>query len=388
MKRHFRMQALAIAAAAVIVLSGCSGTGTGGATVDAASRAATVAAAEKGANVLLTAAAQDNEWTGPSDSPAPIDGLEVTVIPEQMASTASRLAAETIRDQGALIGWDVKISDGQGKPDVQLNAVNTAVDEGADAIILIFVDTTRVQAGVQRAVDGDIPIITIGSLKNTPDTVPDVSFDWYGSGQAIAQYMVWKSDAELNLLQMKNTDLYVVVNGQFAGSQDWIEDNCASCTVTVKEWSLASFDDPTSGPAAQASAALQSDTSIDWVSCFDSCLFRVSQAVDRTGMTERMSGAGYDCSPENLAQISEGGMQKVCFADPRAWLAMAAMDNINRMSNDEEPFDYTKSIPVALFDKDVLDGLDASKREELETTGWQGNFDFRAKFLELWGVEG
>lgn len=379
----------AVLAAASLMLTACGG----GATtptedVDPQAREAAVQMAQEGAMELLNAATQENEWTGPSDSPEPIEGLNVTIIPEQMASTGSSRPALAIEAVAEELGWNPKISDGQGRPEVQLNALNTAVDEQADAVFLIFVDTTRVQSALERAIEADIPVITLGSLKNTPETVPDVSFDWVRSGEAIAQYMVWKSQGDLNLLQMKNTDLYITVHGQYKGSQEYLEQegNCPGCKIVTKEWSLASFDNPTTGPAAQAVATLQSDPSLNWVSCFDSCLFRVANAMDRAGLSDDVSGAGYDCNPENIAIIREGGSQKVCFADPREWLAYAAVDNINRMTNGEEPFDYTESIPIAMFDKDTLEALSEDKSSELEEAGWQGNFDFRSKFEELWGL--
>ncbi len=377
--------------AAGLLLTACAGGPTQKADepVDEAAVTAAVDRAKEGAMELINAASQENEWTGPDETPAPIKGLNVTVIPEQMASTGSSRPANTVKSIGEQLGWNVKISDGQGKPDVQLSAVNTAVDEKADAIILIFVDTTRVQSGVERAIAADIPIITLGSLKNTPETVPDVSFDWVRSGEALAQYMVWKSEGKLNLLQMKNSDLYITVNGQYKGSQEYLDDpaNCPGCTTVTKEWSLANFEDPNTGPAAQAVAALQANPDLNWVSCFDSCLFRVTNAINRAGLQDRVSGAGFDCNPENIDIIRSGGSQKVCFADPREWLAYATVDNVNRMTNGQEAYDYTSAIPVALFDKDVLESLPAEKATELEELGWQGNFDFRSKFEELWGLK-
>lgn len=370
-----------------LLISACS-SGSDRSDVDPAARAAAVERAQVGAEELLQAGLQENDWTGPESSPAPIAGVKLTIIPEQMASTGSSRAANAIEQEAVKLGWIPKISDGQGKPDVQLNALNTAVDENADAVILVFVDTTRVQSALQRALDAGVKVVTLGSLKNTPETVPDVSFDWLRSGEAIAQYSVWKSGGDLGMLQMRNTDLYITVNGQYKGSQDYLEqeENCPGCDIETKDWSLASFEDPTTGPAAQAAATLQANSGLNWVSCFDSCLFRVTNGLDRAGLSDRVSGAGYDCNPENLDIIRSGGSQKVCFADPREWLAFAALDNINRMTNDQPAVDYTDALPVALFDKDSLDALPADQSEELETSGWQGNYDFRTKFEQLWGI--
>ncbi len=379
---------VAIAAGALIVLTGCAAPQSHRAEADPAARQAAVAKAEAGASELLEAGKQENTWTGPETSPKPRQGLRVTIIPEQMASTGSSRPALAIDAEARKLGWKPKISDGQGKPEVQLNALNTAVDEKVDAIVLIFVDTTRVQSGLKRALASDIKVVTLGSLKNTPDTIPDVSFDWVRAGESVAQYAVWKSGGDLGMLQMRNSDLYIVINGQFKGSNDYLQNpaNCPGCDIVTKDWSLATFEDPTIGPAAQAVATRLANPHLNWVTCFDSCLFRVSNGLNRAGFKESMSGAGFDCNPENLDIIRTGGVQKVCFADPREWLAFAAIDNVNRMTNDLPPFDFTKSIPVALFDKDSLESLPPDKSADLESKGWQGNYDFRAKFEQLWGI--
>ncbi|BAH48753.1 sugar ABC transporter substrate-binding protein [Rhodococcus opacus] len=369
-------------------MTGCSAAPSDRSAVDPAARNAAVDKAQRGAAELLDAGLHDNHWTGPETSPPPRQGLEITIIPEQMASTGSSRPAKAIESEVKKLGWVPKISDGQGKPEVQLNALNTAVDEKVDAVILIFVDTTRVQSALQRALAAGVKVVTLGSLKNTPDTVPDVSFDWVRAGESIAQYAVWKSGGDLGMLQMRNADLYIVVNGQYKGSQSYLDapGNCPGCDVVTQDWSLATFEDPTIGPAAQAVATRLANPQLNWVSCFDSCLFRVSNGLNRAGFSGKVSGAGFDCNPENLDIIRAGGVQKVCFADPREWLAYAAIDNINRMTNGLPAFNFTESIPVALFDKDSLSQLAPDRSAELETKGWQGNYDFRAKFEQLWGI--
>ncbi|MGW6333183.1 sugar ABC transporter substrate-binding protein [Nocardia rhamnosiphila] len=372
----------------MLLLAGCSAPTSNRANADPGARAAAVDKARIGASALLRAGMQDNAWTGPATSPKPKPGLRLTIIPEQMASTGSSRPAIAIDTEVRKLGWRPKISDGQGKPEVQLNALNAAVDEKVDAIVLIFVDTSRIQSALKRALAAGIQVVTLGSLKNTPDTVPDVSFDWVGAGRAVAQYAVWKSGGDLGLLQMRNTDLYIVINGQYKGAEEYLSnpENCPGCDIVTKDWSLATFDDPVIGPAAQAVATRLANPQLNWVTCFDSCLFRAANGLERAGFGEAMSGGGFDCNPENLDIIRSGGVQKVCFADPREWLAYAAIDNVNRMTNGQAPYDFTRSIPVALFDKDSLEQLPADKAAELESKGWQGNLDFRAKFESLWGI--
>ncbi|MBL8582463.1 MAG: substrate-binding domain-containing protein [Rhizobiaceae bacterium] len=319
-------------------------------------------------------------WQGPETAPAPKAGSRIAIVSCCQAAEGAARAARTMVEFGDKIGWKMDVMDGRGDPQEQNKAVNAAVDAGYDGIILVFVDTPVVSEGVKRALDAGIKVITLGSLKNTPDTIPDVSWDYAKTGEAIANYMIWKSNGKVNSFILLNTDLYVVRNGQFAGTEAVLSDpaKCPECKMTVAEWSLANID---SQPASLAGAAIQADPTINWVWCFDACMSRVGRSLSASGFTTNdVRGGGFDCHAENLNMIAAGTIQAACAGDPRDWVALATMDNLNRMLNDQPVAE--QGIPIRMFDASNLDQMS----EEEKQHGWQGGYDFRSKYLELWGV--
>jgi len=320
-------------------------------------------------------------WHGPETSPVPKAGARIAIVSCCQAAEGAARAARTMVEFGAKIGWKMDVMDGRGDPQEQNKAVNAAVDAGYDGIVLVFVDTPVVSEGVKRALAAGIKVITLGSLKNTPDTIPDVSWDYAKTGEAVANYMIWKSNGNVNAFILLNTDLYVVRNGQFVGTNKTLTDTtkCPNCTMKVAEWSLANID---SQPASLAAAAVQADPKTNWIWCFDSCMSRVGRSLAASGFTNNdIRGAGFDCNAENLNMIEAGTIEAACAGDPRDWVALATMDNLNRMLNNQPVVD--QGIPIRMFDASNLAQLSDDEKQH----GWQGGYDFRSKYLELWGIK-
>ncbi len=320
------------------------------------------------------------EWHGPTSALKPIAGKRLAVISCCQAAEGAARPARGIVEAGKLLGWKVDIFDGKGDPMEQNKALNAAVDSKYDGIALIYIDTPVVSEGVARALSAKIPLITMGAMKNTPESIPDISHDFVGIGRAIADYMIWKSNGKVNALLLKNTDLKIVIDGQYKGTFEGLNDKkqCPDCKVVAKDWSLANLD---TQPAALASAALQADPNINWVWCFDACMARVSRTMVASGLGTKVKGAGFDCNAENVQLIKDGQVQTVCAADPREWASYGMVDNLNRMMQGKPA--VAQNIPVRMFDKSTIGALSESEVKN----GWQGDFDFRAKYKSLWAVK-
>ena len=337
--------------------------------------------AEAAKAIALSQMAENTEWRGPETTPAPQAGKRIAVISCCQAAEGAARPARAMEEVGGLLDWQVDVFDGAGDPSQQNQALNAAVDAGYDGIALIFVDTPVVSDGVSRALEAGIPLITLGSLDNTPASIPDVSHDWVEQARGIGAYMAWKANGEVDALMLKNTDLYITENGQFKGAMEILNDPqyCPDCTMTVRDWSLANLD---TQPAQIATASLRANPNTNWVWCFDACMSRVVRTLAASGQGQNLQGAGYDCHGENIQLIRDGLIQSVCAADPRDWEAYALMDNLNRMMQGEEAIDH--NIPIRIFATENIDELSEFEVEN----GWQGDYDFRAKYKELWSVDG
>src|SRR5205823_14062189 len=127
--------------------------------------------------------------------------------------------------------------------------------------------------------------------------VPDVSHDWLKTGQLIADYMIWKSNAEINALLLNDPEVTVVQFGQFTGTNSKLTDPkaCPDCKVTVENFTIATLN---TQPAALAAAAVQRDPSINWVWCYDFCMANVSTDLIGSGLQGQIMGAGFDCNAQ------------------------------------------------------------------------------------------
>ena len=333
-------------------------------------------AAKAVAEALLT---QKAVWNGPTISPKPYASKRIAVISCCQAAEGAARPARAIVEAGKLLGWTVDVFDGKGDPQEQNKALNAAVDARYDGIALVFTDTTTVSDGVKRALDVKIPLITLGSLRNTPDTIPDVSHDWVAHGRAIASYMIWKSNGKVDALLLKNTDLYITEHGQFKGTYDVLSDKsaCPGCKFVVKDWALANLD---TQPGDIASASVQADPKVNWVWCFDACMSRVARTLQANGTAASIQGAGFDCNGENIQLMKDGIVQSVSACDPRDWEAYAVIDDLNRMMHGQPA--VAQNIPIKMVDRDTVGQL---SEDEIKN-GWQGDVDFRAQYRKLWGL--
>lgn len=328
-----------------------------------------------------------SEWTGPTSAPKPEPGKRVAIISVAQLTEGSARVARGMEAASRAMGWEPTIFDGKGQPDVILAAVNSAVDAQYDGIMMIFVTPDSVSEPLNRAKEAGIPVVTLGSAPYTQTRIelwgwiPDVSHDWVYTGEVIADYMIWKSNGNVNALLLNGAETTIVDCGQFKGTFDRLMAHgaCPDCKVTVDTFTIAQLE---TQPAQKAIAAVQADPGLEWVWCYDFCMANVSKQLVASGVQRNVKGAGFDCNAENIGLIKEGRVQVVCIADPRDWEAWAATDNLNRLMQGQAAVD--QRIPVRLFDKDNADEFTETDISE----GWQGGFDYKSEYLKIWGVQG
>jgi ribose transport system substrate-binding protein len=344
--------------------------------------AAAVAAAQKAATEALSS---PSVWKGPTTGPKPQPGKRVAIVTCALLTEGCNRPARAATEAAKKIGWNPTVFDGQGDTGKQLAAINAAVDGKYDAIIVILIDPSQVNEGVQRAIAAHIPVVTLGQpmytdARKTLSQIPDISHDWLKTGELIGDYMIWKSNGRVDALLLNNPETTVVQYGQFAGTKSKLADPkaCPDCKVRVEDFTIAQIN---SQPAQLAAAAVQRDPKINWVWCYDFCMANVATDLIARGLQGDVMGAGFDCNAQNLALIKDDRVQRVCIADPRDWEAWATVDTANRLMQGQPAVD--QSIPVRLFDKSNMADLTADDLKE----GWQGGLDYKSYYLKMWGVE-
>lgn len=381
--------ALLTVGALAVALAACGSNSSSNSTAGASAGASSSGSSSgvgKAKAVVQPLLAATTTWRGPKSAPKPKPGIRVAVISCSQVTTGCARPTKAAVEAAKVIGWRPTVFDGQGEPSVQNQAVESAVSGHYQAIILMLVDPNNVSAGLNAAKAAHIAVVTLGEPDYTTSRgktwrwIPDVSHDWLASGKAIGDYMIWKSNGKVNAFMMDGADTVVVQLGQFKGTYEELTNKamCPDCKVSVNKFTVATL---TTEPPAEATSAVQSNPSLNWLWCYDFCLYQAITKLQGAGLVHAgLQAAGFDCNAENLNFMKEGLVQTVCAADARDWEAWATIDEANRLVDDQPA--VPENPPFRLFDKSTINQL---TKQDL-ADGWQGGYDFRTKFKQLWGV--
>jgi ribose transport system substrate-binding protein len=92
------------------------------------------------------------DWPGPNDPVTPPSGAKkVTVIYCGATGVACKVSADGVVEAGKTLGWDVQAIDGQQQPTVQNQALQNAVAQGVDGVIIDAVVPALVAGGLDAA---------------------------------------------------------------------------------------------------------------------------------------------------------------------------------------------------------------------------------------------
>lgn len=320
-------------------------------------------------------------WQGPDSAPAPKAGAKVAIISANQGAEGTALIADHMTRAGKVLGWNTTIFDGQGDPSTQIKALNAAVDGKYDGIVLDILDTRVLQEGIQRVLEAKIPVISIGSLKNEPESIPDVSHDWIRAGQLAADYMIANSpNGAANVLILADFEFPAVKDGEYVGITSVLNDKtkCPNCKVTEKQFLSKNL---TTDPGQLTIAQLQDDPTTNWVWCFDACMQQVATQVAASGISTQAHGVGMNGLPANLDLIESGSFQIASIGNPYPFESWATMDNLNRLMNGEPAYDWASALPLRIIDKSNVGSLTPDDRK----IGWIGDVDYETQFAKLWG---
>ena len=244
LRQSRRFPGLVVGAVAVLALSACTGSAEDAANEDEGSDAAPVAAAE-----------------GSNDE----EGDTVTIGFSAPAADHGWMAAITnnVRDLAEQYpDLDLQIAEGTNDVNLQISQVETFINDGVDAIVLLPFDGAAMTPVALQAMEAGIPVINVDREFDDPNAARvTVLGDNYGMGVSAGSYICEQAggDEDVVVAEIAGIDALPLTQDRSQG----FEDALSECGLDVDARQAAEFT-VESGEEV-ASQLLQSESQIDYL---------------------------------------------------------------------------------------------------------------------------
>lgn len=213
--------------------------------------------------------------------------------------------AKALAEALANVGAKVITFDGKGKPDVLLQAFESAIAQDVAGIVADGFDMDLVKAGIAAAAAAKIPVLDVGASSTKPVQPPGVTayvtVDAYKVGMLQADYALAQTKCNLHTVTMPVSGAPITVN-MVQGAVDEIKKLCPNCTIERLEVNPATFITDLAG---QVKTTLQRSPDLNyWITTadfFTPFILQGMKAVDRQlpivggaqgdGLADAMKGA-------------------------------------------------------------------------------------------------
>ncbi|MEZ5592952.1 MAG: substrate-binding domain-containing protein [Gammaproteobacteria bacterium] len=87
-------------------------------------------------------------------------------------------------------GAELVIFNANNDPTAQNNAIETYVQQGVDALIVVAIDTNGIMSAVQQAADAGIPVMAVDAVLPEGPQQAQIGVNNYGAGELIGKYFL------------------------------------------------------------------------------------------------------------------------------------------------------------------------------------------------------
>lgn len=319
-------------------------------------------------------------WNGPTEpAPAPKDKYMVGVSCT-WALAGCRLLAQGAEHAAEKIGWRTKtivVNDPSGYD----QAMQTAINSGADSIALTGVDQALVAGGLEMAKKKHIPVVSIYQYNDGGEygVAVDVHPDGNLIGKLLADAAIVNHQGKVHALMLEDAEFSLPVTVLGAVRRELA--GCKACTISYAE--PIHFTAATVGTTLpnRVIAALRRDPKINAIFLgFDPPVALIVPALDAAGFRGKVTMYSQLGNAGPLAFVRDGNIFVADGTSSEEWGGWASVDEIIRLLDGKPIAPEDENIPVRL--------LTSADPKALPPPGevWVGTeTGFREHFLKLWG---
>jgi ribose transport system substrate-binding protein len=316
-------------------------------------------------------------WPGPTSGPKAQPDKKVTMITCSFAVEGCKLPADTVPALREALGWSINAVDGQGNPKVYNQAIQSAINQNADGIVLIGISSAVVAAQLKAARQAGIVVASWDSANEPASDGVTINVDAPGElqGQVLASYLISETEGETKALVVDDPEFNAVV-AWVKGATETFED-CATCTIE-ESFDIAAADIATNVPK-QFVATLRQHPDINViVAPYNAAIIPTVPAMAAAGVGDQAKMGTFSAIKAGFTFLEQKKLAALV-AEPHQWGTWATFDQMNRVFADQPQVE--QNVPIRLF-------TDTEPADELPSGGeWDGDIDYQSYFTRIWSGE-
>jgi ribose transport system substrate-binding protein len=320
--------------------------------------------------------------------PVDMDGKSVHIVALGDQIPVIHGVAVGLQDALAKVGATGKICDGKFNPTAVADCLKTAGDQGADAVVSLFVDYEMAGTAFDALADKGVKVL-IGGVEPSGGREADETLAFYdNTGRVDALYEAMSVSAVANggpdaqMLWLKLMDSTTTRSASDKGIAK-AEELCPTCGVATAEFTTANLDKL---PSAVSAALVQNPDTNLLVVPVDSFVPPALQGVQSAGFADKVKVISSSSDLAGLQRIKDG-QQVSDLGTPVIYEGWKYANGLMQlMAGDEVVPVAPEDMVTRDFNPDNVGELDLST-EAYFTPDWFGDDAFKQVFLTAWGVD-
>lgn len=237
----------------------------------------------------------EEEVAGDTDGDVVV-GL-VTINLQALFFNQINQGAEEVAEE---LGAELRIFNANNDPVEQNNAIESYIQDGVDALIVLAIDTEGIIPALEQADEAGIPVVAVDAIVDSPAVATQVGTDNEGAGAQIGEFLLEASggEGEVGIVGALNS---TIQNVRQRGFEDAVTDGGMTITNVVDGQNVQ--EDALT--AAENLITANPDMTYTYATG-EPALIGLVSAVDSQAATDRVQVVGWDLSDAAASGLEEG----------------------------------------------------------------------------------
>jgi ribose transport system substrate-binding protein len=324
---------------------------------------------------------------GPPIDVSSLKGKSVAYIPFNPDVPFSQtILSEGVRPALNAAGLKTVYVPTQSTPASWAQAVEQAVAQHVDAIILQSIPPSTIGQAIKAANAAHIPIVesltTDIRVPLSPGAQANVSFDMKKVGTDLADYAIGQTGGKVDGVIFSSPDTQLSAPEAAAIQAEFKKVCPQTCKAKVENVTVAQW--ATQLPLLTKNA-LASDPNVNWLfPLFDGEVPYVLPALTQAGSSSKTKIASFNATPGVMKYMTQGDILAADVGNPFGWTGYQLVDQALRLMLGKKPASPLRETPpLRLF---TQSNFTANLLNQPDTA-WYGGVDYAAEYAKLWGLK-